>query len=95
MTTVPVHGARVNSERAQAQGNIKAAFDRLGRCSFVEGFTPAIITEIEGNARFFKRRDNGTVQDPFHPKPSAVRRFVELNTPQLCRAVFDQMNRGR
>ena len=93
MTTVPVHGAKVNAERAQAQANIKAAFERFGRCSFVEGFTPAVISEIEGNAKFFSRRDNGSVKDPFHPKPSAVRRFVELNTPSLCRAVFDQLNR--
>ena len=93
MTTVPVHGAKVNGERAKAQANIKAAFDGLGRCSFVEGFTPEVIGEIQGNATFFKQRDDGSVKDPFHPNPSAVRRFVDLNTPQLCRAVFEQMNR--
>jgi len=77
MTTVPVHGAKVNAERARAQGNIKAAFERLGRCSFVEGFTPEVVAEIEGNATYFKKRDNGTIKDPFHPSPSAVRRFVD------------------
>jgi len=93
MTTVPVHGAKVNAQRSRAQANIKAAFDRLGRCSFVEGFTPSVISEIEGNAKYFSQRDNGTVKDPFHPKPSAVRRFIDLNTPQLCRAVFEQLDR--
>jgi len=91
MTTVPVYGAKVNAERTRAQTNIKAAFDLYGRCDFVEGYTPEVVAEIEGNAQYFRRRDNGTVKDPFHPSPSAVRRFVALNTPQICRAVREQL----
>lgn len=91
MTTVPVHGSKVNAERTKAQTNIKAAFDLYRRCDFVEGYTPEVVAEIEGNAKYFRRRDNGTVKDPFHPSPSAVRRFVALNTPQICRAVINQL----
>ncbi len=91
MTTVPVHGAEVNARRTRAQTNIKAAFDLYGRCDFVEGYTPEVVAEIEGNAKYFRRRDDGSVKDPFHPGPAAVRHFVTLNTPQICRAVFNQL----
>ena len=93
MTTVPVFGDKVNVERRRAQANIKAAFKPHERCSFVEAYTPELVAEIEGNPQYFSRRDDGTVKDPFHPVPSAVRRFVTLNTPQICRAVFDEFDK--
>ncbi|MDC0435041.1 SGNH/GDSL hydrolase family protein [bacterium] len=94
MTTVPVFGDKANVERRKAQANIKAAFKPHERCSFVEAYTPELVAEIEGNPQYFSRRDNGTVKDPFHPVPSAVRRFVTFNTPQICRAVFDEFGKS-
>ena len=93
MTTVPVFDPAVNRQRSKAQANVKAAFDLFGRCGFVEAYTPKVVAEIEGRAQYFKRRDDGTVQDPFHPNPTAVRRFVEANTPQMCRAIYDELRK--
>ncbi len=89
LTTVPVFEQATNDIRMKAQTNIINAFEQSGgHCQPVAGITPQTRAAIEGQLEFFRQRDDGSLADPFHPRPAATRRFLDLNTPQLCDAVL-------
>ncbi len=93
MTTSPTYRRRDNAERLRAQRNIIAAFDDAGmKCGTVPMLTPRTIAAIEGARRYFRRRKNGTVKDPYHPNGSAARRMIKIREKALCRAVHEAIS---
>lgn len=94
MMTAPVYPKALNDERLVAQANLRAAFAAHGgRCAFVDGHTPATRAAIEGQSQFFRRREDGTVKDPYHANEAAAARFLERRRGPLCRALADQLRR--
>ena len=92
MTSAPVYSKRVNDMRVKAQKNIAEAFRETGnRCAVVEGITPKVRSEIEGNKAYFRKTKSGKIADKFHPNANAIKKFVKYNTPALCRAVHKQL----
>lgn len=92
MTTAPSYLKGVNATRLSAQKSVKRAFDKSGsRCSFVEGFTPDTIASSTGNKRYFKTSKSGKVSDPHHPNARGSKAFFAIKSPDLCRAVFQQL----
>lgn len=92
MTTIPTYSQKSVDLRLKAQENLKQAFEATGnRCAFVEGLNVATIAKNLGNKRHFKRKKNGKVRDPFHPKPRAARKFFRLEKNSICVAVFNQL----
>lgn len=95
MMTAPVYPKTLNDQRVVAQANLRAAFARHGgRCAFVDGHTRATRAAIEGQSRFFRRREDGTVKDPYHANEEAAARFLEHRRGPLCRALVDQLRQG-
>lgn len=92
LTTVPVFEEETNDARMQAQTAIINAFEQSGgHCEPVAGFTRQTRNAIEGQLDFFRQRDDGSLADPFHPRPAATRLFLDLNAPQLCDAVLSAL----
>jgi hypothetical protein len=92
MTSAPPYGEKSVRLRQQAQDNIAAAFAKAGRqCSFVPGFTPATVTENQGNAANFRRGSSGKVKDPYHPTEAGAQRFMALQRDALCQAIRAQL----
>lgn len=88
MTTLPIHTKRRNDVRLKAQTAIKAAFERAGnRCEFVETLDAKTISLVQGQNRYFKRKKNGKVKDPFHPKKAAARKVYNLKQNEICQAI--------
>ena len=95
MTTSPVYRRDQNVERYKAQVNIQAAFEEHGRrCAFVPMFTEQTIAAIQGESKYFSRRKDGRVKDPYHPLGNAARQLVELRRKPLCRAVMHHIKPG-
>lgn len=95
MMTAPVLAQAQNDQRLVAQASLRAAFaDHGDRCSFVDGHTPETRAAIEGQVQFFRRREDGTVKDPYHANEDAADRFLELRRGPLCRALADQLGRS-
>lgn len=93
LTTAPVYSKKTNDLRMRAQDNLISAFEKVGgQCAFVAGFSEETRAVIEGKPRYFRRHENGKVKDPLHPNASAIRQFLEINTPALCDAVFDVLD---
>ena len=92
MTSAPPYGEKVVKLRQRAQDNIENAFEKLGVCSFVPGFTAATIAENLGNPANFRRKPSGSVKDPFHPTEAAARRFLRLQRGALCKAIAKQLS---
>lgn len=94
MMTAPVYTRAQNAQRLAAQANLKSAFaDHGDRCTFVDGHTPETRASIEGQARFFRRRDDGSVKDPYHANEEAAGLFLKFRKPALCRALSFQLRR--
>ncbi|CUH53472.1 hypothetical protein [Shimia marina] len=92
LSTAPVFSKKTNDLRALAQENFQAAFPKNGRCVYVAGFSEETRAVIEGKAKYFRRRTDGSVKDPLHPNAAAMRLFLDLNTPEICDAVRDVLN---
>ena len=91
MMTAPVFERSQNDVRLAAQANLRAAFARHeGRCTFVEGHTPATRAAIEGQRQFFRQDDKGAVTDPYHANEDAARAFLSLRKRALCWALVRQ-----
>ncbi len=94
MMTAPVYTPAQNAQRLAAQANLKAAFAAHGdHCTFVEGHTPETRASIEGQARFFRKREDGSVKDPYHANEEAAGLFLKFRKPALCRALSFQLQR--
>mgnify|MGYP001825716716 CR=1 FL=1 len=94
MMTAPVYSPVQIAQRRAAQANLKIVFAEHGeRCTFVAGHTPETRAAIEGKARFFRRREDGSVKDPYHANEDAAQRFLESRRPTLCRALAFQLQR--
>jgi len=94
MTTQPPYKESTIAKRVKAQSNLMMAFAKAGaRCSFLPGSTPETIAANQGNALHFRRRDDGTVRDPFHPNDTAAKQFFELQRGAICEAVLEQFER--
>lgn len=92
MTSAPVYSKRVNDVRVKAQKNITSAFKETGnRCTVVQGLSPKIRAEVEGNKAYFRKTKSGKIADKFHPNAGAIKKFVKYNTPALCRAIREQL----
>ncbi len=92
MTSAPTFGEAEVKLRLRAQENLAAAFERVGsRCAFVPGFTTATIRENMGNSSNFRRKSSGKLKDPFHPTEAAARRFLNLQSKALCKAIKKQL----
>lgn len=88
MSTLPIHTPRRNKQRYKAQNAIKAAFERAdNRCTFVEILDKKTITLIQGQNHYFKRKKNGSVKDPFHPRKRAASKVYTLKTAEICKAI--------
>lgn len=95
MTTSPVYRKDHNAERYKAQVNIQAAFEKHGKpCAFVPMLTKQTIAAIQGQSKYFSRRKDGRVKDPYHPLGNAARRLIELRREPLCRAVMQHIKPG-
>lgn len=92
MTSAPPYGEKVVKLRQKAQNNIESAFEKVGVCSFVPGFTAATIAENLGNPANFRRKPSGSVKDPFHPTEAAAQRFLKLQRGALCKAIATQLS---
>jgi hypothetical protein len=93
ISSVPVYLKKTNAKRLKAQTEIARAFRKAGKqCAVVEGFNPQTRAAIEGKPAYFRRNDAGRVKDPHHPKPAAIRAFLEINTSDICDAVFETLN---
>ena len=44
---------------------------------------------MQGNNRYFRRKKNGMVKDPFHPNKQAAKLVYEYKSPEICQAVAD------
>jgi len=92
MTTQPAYKENIVEMRLQAQEHLEIAFDLTdSRCSFVPGATDETIAANLGNAQHFRRRNNGSVKDPYHPNEAAARNFFELERDAICAAVLEQV----
>ncbi|MBO9474832.1 SGNH/GDSL hydrolase family protein [Shimia sp. R10_1] len=92
ISSVPVYLEKTNDTRMRAQTEIARAFKKAGnQCAVVEGFNQQTRAAIEGQAVYFRRNDSGRVKDPHHPKPAAIRQFLEINSAQICSAVFKSL----
>lgn len=92
MTTAPAHTKKVADTRLKAQANIKAAFAKTGgRCTFVEGSTPATIAANQSNKTYFRRNASGQVKDPYHPNKRGARNTLNLEMDNICTAIFDAL----
>ena len=88
MSTLPIHTKRRNTQRMKAQEAIKAAFGKAGdRCAFVEILDKKTISLIQGKNKYFKRKKNGSVKDPFHPQKAAARKVYTLKQQEICNAI--------
>jgi hypothetical protein len=92
MTSAPPYTEKVVKLRQRAQNNIENAFEKVGRCSFVPGFTAATIAENLGNRANFRRKPSGRVKDPFHPTEAAAKQFLKLRRGALCTAIAKQLS---
>ena len=88
MSTLPIHTKRRNDTRYKAQEAIKAAFEKAGdRCAFVETLDKKTIALVQGKNKYFKRKKNGKVKDPFHPQKAAARKVYNLKQNEICQAI--------
>ncbi len=88
MSTLPIHTKRRNTQRLKAQKAIKAAFEKAdNRCTFVEILDKQTISLIQGQNKYFKRKKNGKVKDPFHPQKAAARQVYKLKNNEICQAI--------
>ena len=88
MTTLPIHTKRRNTLRFKAQEAIKAAFEKAGnRCAFVQTLDKQTISLVQGHNKYFKRKKNGKVKDPFHPQKAAARKVYKLKSEEICKAI--------
>lgn len=92
MTSAPPYGEKDVRLRQKAQDNIESAFEKVGVCSFVPGFTAATIAENLGNPANFRRKPSGSVKDAFHPTEAAAHRFLKLQRGALCKAITKQLS---
>ncbi|MGI9423262.1 MAG: SGNH/GDSL hydrolase family protein [Hyphomicrobiaceae bacterium] len=96
MTTVPSHRKKENDLRWKTQIGIRKAFEKYGpSCSFVEGHTLATVKEFQTQAKYFRRRPSGKVEDPYHPNKRGARKFVDMRRGAICTAVLHQFQRAR
>ncbi len=94
MTTQPVYKSKTVDLRVRAQENLQLAFEAIGsNCAFVPGATKETIASHQGNPAYFRRKDDGSVKDPFHPNVKAAKHFFETESPAICRAVLQQLER--
>ncbi len=92
LTTAPVFLAETNSLRMDAQTNIVRSFKKFApRCEIVKGMNARTRAAIEGDPQYFRRDADGNVADTLHPNRAAARKFVELNTSDLCDAVLNAL----
>lgn len=88
MTTLPIYTKRRNTQRYKAQEAIKTAFENAGdRCAFVQTLDKETISLVQGHNKYFKRKKNGRVKDPFHPQKSAARKVYQLKSTEICKAI--------
>ncbi len=89
ISSVPVYLKKTNDKRMKAQTAIARALRQAGtQCAVVEGFNRKTRAVIEGQPAYFRRNDAGKVKDPHHPSRAAVRAFLDINTAEICNAVF-------
>lgn len=92
MTTAPSYRQEIIDYRLPAQEKLKEAFSKAGRrCTFIEGLNPDTIKANRGNKDFFAQKENGEVQDPYHPNGKAAEKFLQVQTDRICTAVFEQL----
>lgn len=88
LTTAPVFTEATNNKRMDAQNRLATALRKApGRCQFVKGIIPETRRAIEGKPRFFRRNKNGRVVDPHHPSKAAIKHFMKLTGPTLCKVI--------
>lgn len=92
-TTAPTYRKKTNIRRLKAQRRLRAALFAGGRrCKMVDGLTRTTLSTLQGAPKFFRRRKNGSVKDPFHPNDRGAEAYMAAVTPALCRAVADALN---
>ncbi|KMW60351.1 hypothetical protein AIOL_000504 [Candidatus Rhodobacter oscarellae] len=94
MTTAPSYSKKVTDLRHRAQENLKRAFETThSHCSFVEGYSAETMAANLGNKRYFRLKKSGAVKDPYHPNERAAKNFFQIETANICNALYDQVMR--
>ena len=61
----------------------------------MNGLTDETISAFQGNNKFYKIRDDGSVRDVFHPNDLGVRTFLNKISPAMCQALVTIMDRDQ
>ena len=96
LTTAPSFSEKQNAKRRVGQDHFFSGFQNAGgACLPVKGLTNETISAFEGNNKFYKTREDGTVRDVFHPNDLGIRSFLKTVSPAMCRALVAIMDRGQ
>ncbi|MEP3231972.1 MAG: hypothetical protein ABJO30_04015 [Hyphomicrobiales bacterium] len=96
LTTAPSFAEKPNAERLEGQNHFFTGIHKTrGACLPVKGLTDETISAFQGNNKFYKTRDDGTVRDVFHPNDLGVRTFLNKVSPAMCRALVTIIDRNQ
>lgn len=96
LTTAPSYSGKQNAPRRKGQDHFFDGIEKApGACLPVKGLTDETISAFQGNSKFYKTRDDGTVRDVFHPNDLGVRTFLNKVTPAMCQALVTLMDRDQ
>jgi len=94
LTTAPSFAEKPNAERLEGQNHFFDGIQKAGgACLPVKGLTYETISAFQGNSKFYKTRDDGTVRDVFHPNDLGIRTFLNKVSPAMCQALVSIMDR--
>lgn len=94
LTTAPSFAEKPNKQRLEGQDHFFDGIQKTGgACLPVKGLTDETISAFQGNNKFYKTRDDGSVRDVFHPNDLGIRTFLNKVSPAMCRALITIMDR--
>ena len=94
LATAPSFSENHNSHRREGQDHFFDGIQKApGACLPVKGLTGETISAFQGNSKFYKTRDDGTVRDVFHPNDLGIRTFLNKVSPAICHALVSIMDR--
>lgn len=96
LTTAPSFSENHNSDRLKGQDHFFDGIQKAGgACLPVRGLTDETISAFQGNNKFYKTREDGTVRDVFHPNDLGVRTFLKKVSPAMCQALVSLIDRDQ
>lgn len=96
LTTAPSFSSKQNAKRRVGQDHFFNGFEKAGgACLPVKGLTDETISAFQGNNKFYKAREDGTVRDVFHPNHLGIKTFLNTTSPAMCQALVTIMDRDQ